>query len=53
MFSINGTNIHTIKTILKLLPAIINFKKDRKEWIKKEGRNIDEKKYRKHRKKKL
>ncbi|MGD1835849.1 MAG: ABC1 kinase family protein [Nitrososphaeraceae archaeon] len=53
MFLVNNTNIHAIKTILKLFPAIINFKKDRKEWIKKEGKNIDEKKYRKHAEKAL
>ena len=44
----NTSKIKLIKIIIKLLPIIINFKRDRKEWVKREGKNIDENKYRKH-----
>jgi predicted unusual protein kinase regulating ubiquinone biosynthesis (AarF/ABC1/UbiB family) len=37
-----------IKIALTLLPIVINFKRDRKEWVRKEGKNIDEKKFRRH-----
>ncbi|HSA72877.1 MAG TPA: AarF/ABC1/UbiB kinase family protein [Nitrososphaeraceae archaeon] len=37
-----------IKTILKLIPVIVYLRKDRREWVKKEGRNVNEKKFRKH-----
>ena len=37
-----------IKTILKLVPLIVYLRKDRREWVKKEGRNVNEKKFRKH-----
>lgn len=37
-----------IRTILKLIPVIIYLRKDRKEWVKKEGRNVNEEKFRKH-----
>ena len=37
-----------IKTILKLIPVIIYLRKDRREWVKKEGKNVNEKKFRKH-----
>ena len=37
-----------IKTILKLVPVIIYLRKDRREWVKKEGKNVNEKKFRKH-----
>ena len=37
-----------IKTILKLVPVIVYLRKDRREWVKKEGRNVNEKKFRKH-----
>lgn len=36
------------KTILKLIPVIIYLRKDRREWVKKEGKNVNEKKFRKH-----
>ncbi len=32
----------TINVALRLLPVALRFKKDRKEWIKKEGKNVDE-----------
>ncbi|MBV9176549.1 MAG: AarF/ABC1/UbiB kinase family protein [Nitrososphaeraceae archaeon] len=40
--------IHIAKVVLKLLPVIINFRRDRREWVKHEGKNIDTKKYAKH-----
>ena len=43
----NNSKFKLIKIIIKLLPIIINFKRDRKEWIKREGKNIDENRYRK------
>ncbi len=42
------SKIQVVKVVLKLLPFIINFRKDRREWVKKEGKNVNEKKYRKH-----
>ncbi|MDW3666604.1 MAG: AarF/ABC1/UbiB kinase family protein [Nitrososphaeraceae archaeon] len=37
-----------IKTILKLIPVIVYLRTDRREWVKKEGKNVNEKKFRKH-----
>jgi len=37
-----------IKVILNLIPIIINFKKDRRIWIRQEGKNVNEKKFRKN-----
>ena len=37
-----------IKTILKLIPVIVYLRKDRREWVKKEGKNVNEKKFRRH-----
>lgn len=37
-----------IKTILKLIPVILYLRTDRREWVKKEGKNVHEKKFRKH-----
>lgn len=34
--------------VLRLLPVVINFRKDRRDWVKTEGKNIDEKRYVKH-----
>jgi len=42
------SKIQVVRVVLKLLPFIINFRKDRREWVKKEGKNVNEKKYRKH-----
>jgi predicted unusual protein kinase regulating ubiquinone biosynthesis (AarF/ABC1/UbiB family) len=36
------------KTIIKLIPVIVFLRRDRREWVKKEGKNVNEKKYRKH-----
>jgi predicted unusual protein kinase regulating ubiquinone biosynthesis (AarF/ABC1/UbiB family) len=34
--------------VLKLLPVVLNLRRDRREWVKREGRNVDESKYRRH-----
>ena len=39
--------------MLKLLPIVINLRHDRREWVKHEGRNVDEEKYRRHARKVL
>jgi predicted unusual protein kinase regulating ubiquinone biosynthesis (AarF/ABC1/UbiB family) len=44
----NPSKIQVAKVVLRLLPFLINFRKDRREWVKREGKNINEKKYRKH-----
>ncbi len=36
------------RVILKLLPVVIALRRDRREWVKKEGKGIDEAKYRRH-----
>ncbi len=33
---------------LKLLPVVIRFRRDRKEWIRKEGKNVNEQRMSKH-----
>lgn len=43
----------TIQVLFNLLPAIIYLRKDRREWIKNDGKNVDDIKYRKHAKKLL
>ena len=47
------SKIQVAKVILKLLPVVINLRRDRKKWVKYEGKNIDERKFRKHAKKAL
>jgi predicted unusual protein kinase regulating ubiquinone biosynthesis (AarF/ABC1/UbiB family) len=47
------SKIQVVKVVLKLLPFIINFRKDRREWVRREGKNVNEKKYRKHAEKAL
>ena len=42
------SKIHIAKVVFKLLPVIFNFRRDRREWVKREGKNIDTKKYAKH-----
>jgi predicted unusual protein kinase regulating ubiquinone biosynthesis (AarF/ABC1/UbiB family) len=42
------SKIHILKVVIKLLPLIISFRKDRRKWVKREGKNVDTKKYRKH-----
>ena len=52
-FKKSPSKIQVVKVVLKLLPFVINFRKDRREWVKKEGKNVNEKKYRKHAEKAL
>jgi predicted unusual protein kinase regulating ubiquinone biosynthesis (AarF/ABC1/UbiB family) len=47
------SKIRVAKVILKLLPIVINLRQDRRKWVKHEGKNIDERKFRKHAKKAL
>jgi predicted unusual protein kinase regulating ubiquinone biosynthesis (AarF/ABC1/UbiB family) len=47
------SRIQVVKVVLKLLPFVINFRRDRREWVRREGKNVNEKKYRKHAEKAL
>ena len=49
----NPSKIHVAKVVLKLLPIVINFRRDRRKWVKHEGKNINEVKFRKHAKQAL
>ncbi len=49
----NPSKIHVAKVVLKLLPIVINLRQDRRKWVKHEGKNINEVKFRKHAKKAL
>lgn len=42
------SKLHVAKVMLKLLPVVISLRRDRREWVKKEGKNVDEEKYRRH-----
>ena len=42
------SKLHTAKVMLKLLPVVISLRRDRREWVKREGKNVDEEKYRRH-----
>lgn len=42
------SKMHVALVVFKLLPVIIYFRRDRREWVKREGRNVDEAKYRRH-----
>ncbi len=47
------SKIHVARVVIKLLPVVINFRRDRRKWVKYEGKNIDESKFRKHARKVL
>src|SRR3712207_1382154 len=47
------SKLRVAKVVLKLLPIVINLRRDRREWVKHEGKNIDEEKYREHARKVL
>ena len=47
------STIRTIKVIFKILPIILALRKDRREWIKTQGKNVNEEKYRKNAKRVL
>lgn len=40
--------LRTVQVLLKLLPSIIALRKDRRKWVRQEGKNIDEEIYRKN-----
>ncbi|MFL6325220.1 MAG: hypothetical protein ACJ72C_10710 [Nitrososphaeraceae archaeon] len=42
------SKIDILKVVIKLLPRVMSFRKDRREWVKREGKNVDTKKYREH-----
>ena len=42
------STIYIVKIMIKLLPTILNFRKDRRDWVRREGKNVNEKKYKKH-----
>lgn len=47
------SKLHVARVILRLLPVIFEFRRDRREWVKREGKNVDETKYRRHAEKAL
>ncbi len=47
------SKIHVARVVIKLLPIVINFRRDRRKWVKYEGKNINESKFRKHARKAL
>src|SRR5215213_2094708 len=47
------SKVHLARVLLKLLPVAFKFRRDRRRWVKQEGKNIDEKKYKKHAEKAL
>ena len=49
----NPSKLHVVRVVLKLLPVILNFRRDRREWVRREGRNVNEAKYRRHAEKAL
>ena len=42
------SKFYILTVILRLLPVIISFRKDRREWVKTQGKDIDEQKYIRH-----
>lgn len=47
------SKFYLVKVLVKLIPILIHLRRDRREWVKREGRNIDTKKYVKHAEKTL
>jgi len=44
----NLSSFRTIKVLFKLLPLIFALRRDRRNWVKTEGKNVDLEKYRKN-----
>ena len=42
------TTLRTLQVLLKLLPSILALRKDRRAWVRKEGKDVDTEKYRKN-----
>ncbi|HZD36243.1 MAG TPA: AarF/ABC1/UbiB kinase family protein [Nitrososphaeraceae archaeon] len=47
------SKLYLMKVIIKLIPIIIYLRRDRRQWVKQEGKGIDTKKYIKHAEKTL
>ncbi|HVZ62204.1 MAG TPA: AarF/ABC1/UbiB kinase family protein [Candidatus Nitrosotalea sp.] len=47
------SRLRTIQTFIKLVPLVIALRKDRREWVKKQGKNVDLKRYQKNARKAL
>jgi predicted unusual protein kinase regulating ubiquinone biosynthesis (AarF/ABC1/UbiB family) len=47
------SKFYLVKVLIKLIPILIHLRRDRREWVKREGRNIDTMKYVKHAEKTL
>jgi predicted unusual protein kinase regulating ubiquinone biosynthesis (AarF/ABC1/UbiB family) len=47
------SKIAILKVMIMLLPCIISFRRDRREWVRREGKNVDTTKYKKHAEKML
>lgn len=47
------SRLHVARVMLKLLPVVLNLRRDRREWVRKEGRGINEARYRRHAEKAL
>jgi len=47
------STVRTIRIFIKLLPSILALRKDRRKWVKKEGKDTDLEKYRKNARKVL
>lgn len=47
------STIRTFQVLFKLLPSILALRKDRRAWVRQEGKNIDTEKYRKNARKVL
>ena len=47
------SKLRVARVMLKLLPLVISLRRDRREWVKREGKNVNEEKYRKHARKAL
>ena len=47
------SKLYLLKVLIKLTPILIHLRRDRREWVKREGRNIDTQKYVRHAEKTL
>ena len=45
---ISMSTIRTFQVLIKLLPSILALRKDRRTWVRQEGKNIDTERYRKN-----
>lgn len=42
------SRLRIAKVMLRLLPVVLDLRRDRREWVRKEGKGVDENKYRRH-----